>query len=125
MHHRAGLAGFAKPAVAAAAAPTANATAAAAAAPPSPPPPQQQQQQQQQLGPIGVESARGVRKPGKPADESMPDKCGPLDEDDEADMVPMIDPKTGEWGGPTRGGSAPEPTRFGDWERKGRCTDFS
>ena len=29
-----------------------------------------------------------------------------------------------EWGGPTKGGSMPEPTRFGDWERKGRCTDF-
>ena len=29
-------------------------------------------------------------------------------------------PKTGEEGGP-RG---PEPTRFGDWERKGRVTDF-
>ena len=29
-----------------------------------------------------------------------------------------------EWGGPTRGGRLSEPTRFGDWERKGRCTDF-
>ncbi|KAJ1437255.1 hypothetical protein B484DRAFT_445251 [Ochromonadaceae sp. CCMP2298] len=29
-----------------------------------------------------------------------------------------------EWNGPTRGGQRPEPTRFGDWERKGRCTDF-
>mmetsp|Transcript_2573 Transcript_2573/g.3943 ORF Transcript_2573/g.3943 Transcript_2573/m.3943 type:complete len:159 (-) Transcript_2573:331-807(-) len=29
-----------------------------------------------------------------------------------------------EWGGPTRGGRLQEPTRFGDWERKGRCTDF-
>lgn len=29
-------------------------------------------------------------------------------------------PKTGEKGGP-RG---PEPTRYGDWERKGRVTDF-
>lgn len=29
-------------------------------------------------------------------------------------------PITGEVGGP-RG---PEPTRYGDWERKGRCTDF-
>jgi len=31
-----------------------------------------------------------------------------------------INPKTGEIGGP-RG---PEPTRFGDWERKGRVSDF-
>lgn len=29
-------------------------------------------------------------------------------------------PKTGEVGGP----AGPEPTRFGDWERKGRVTDF-
>lgn len=29
-------------------------------------------------------------------------------------------PETGEVGGP----SGPEPTRFGDWERKGRVTDF-
>lgn len=32
--------------------------------------------------------------------------------------------KMAEWGGPRRGGRLPEPTRFGDWERKGRCTDF-
>ena len=26
---------------------------------------------------------------------------------------------------PERGGyTGPEPTRFGDWEHKGRCTDF-
>lgn len=29
-----------------------------------------------------------------------------------------------EWGGPRRGGRFEEPTRYGDWERKGRCTDF-
>ena len=29
-------------------------------------------------------------------------------------------PETGEIRGPT----GPEPTRFGDWERKGRCSDF-
>tara|TARA_X000000950_G_C13826352_1_gene624206 strand:+ start:796 stop:915 length:120 start_codon:yes stop_codon:yes gene_type:complete len=29
-----------------------------------------------------------------------------------------------EWGGPLQGGKMPEPTRFGDWERKGRCTDY-
>ena len=29
-----------------------------------------------------------------------------------------------EWGGPRRGGRLPEPTRYGDWERKGRCSDF-
>ena len=29
-------------------------------------------------------------------------------------------PNTGEVGGP----KGPEPTRYGDWERKGRVTDF-
>lgn len=47
-----------------------------------------------------------------------------VDTDDE-DMVPMIDPQTGEWGGPTKGGTQPEPTRYGDWERNGRCSDFA
>ncbi len=28
--------------------------------------------------------------------------------------------KTGEIGGP----KGPEPTRYGDWEKKGRCSDF-
>lgn len=31
-----------------------------------------------------------------------------------------VNPKTGETGGPT----GPEPTRYGDWERKGRVSDF-
>lgn len=29
-------------------------------------------------------------------------------------------PATGEVGGP----EGPEPTRYGDWEKKGRCIDF-
>ena len=31
-----------------------------------------------------------------------------------------VNPETGEVGGP----KGPEPTRYGDWERKGRVTDF-
>jgi len=31
-----------------------------------------------------------------------------------------VNPNTGEVGGP----KGPEPTRYGDWERKGRVTDF-
>ena len=31
-----------------------------------------------------------------------------------------VNPNTGEQGGPT----GPEPTRYGDWERKGRVSDF-
>ncbi len=33
---------------------------------------------------------------------------------------PPPTPKPKEIGGPT----GPEPTRYGDWERKGRCIDF-
>ncbi|MBL0338103.1 MAG: DUF1674 domain-containing protein [Rhodospirillaceae bacterium] len=42
------------------------------------------------------------------------------------DPSPTSPPKTGkqsiraETGGPT----GPEPTRYGDWEKKGRCYDF-
>lgn len=34
--------------------------------------------------------------------------------------APLIEQPPGEIGGP-RG---PEPTRYGDWEAKGRCSDF-
>ncbi|GKY92006.1 hypothetical protein MPSEU_000172200 [Mayamaea pseudoterrestris] len=50
------------------------------------------------------------------------------DEDEQEEM--FVEPhddftfRTKEWGGPRRGGRFMEPTRFGDWERKGRCSDF-
>ncbi|WKZ11034.1 MAG: DUF1674 domain-containing protein [Gammaproteobacteria bacterium] len=35
--------------------------------------------------------------------------------------IPAVRPETpAEFGGP----QGPEPTRFGDWERNGRCIDF-
>lgn len=34
--------------------------------------------------------------------------------------APVPPPRPREIGGP----AGPEPTRFGDWERKGRCIDF-
>ena len=45
-----------------------------------------------------------------------------------ADVVPAAEPAAEpganesprEYGGP----AGPEPTRYGDWERKGRCVDF-
>jgi hypothetical protein len=54
------------------------------------------------------------------------DACGEVDDDDDTDWEEMIipGPAGNEWGGPTRGGIHAEPTRFGDWERKGRCSDF-
>lgn len=58
-------------------------------------------------------------------------KCGPIDDEEmeQEEMFVTSDPILGhgkiqEWGGPRRGGRLAEPTRFGDWERKGRCTDF-
>lgn len=59
------------------------------------------------------EFAAEAREQKKPAD----------DEDEMEDM--FVDTAKGkEWGGPLRGGRFPEPTRFGDWERKGRASDF-
>jgi hypothetical protein len=41
---------------------------------------------------------------------------------DAADLVAAVAPSTipAETGGP----AGPEPTRFGDWEKNGRCIDF-
>ena len=45
------------------------------------------------------------------------------------DSAPGTAPETDgdtspETNGETGGPKGPEPTRFGDWEQKGRCTDF-
>jgi len=47
-------------------------------------------------------------------------------EDEVSDFEEMFIPGPAglEWGGPTRGGRRPEPTRYGDWERSGRVSDF-
>lgn len=84
---------------------------------------------------VGVEPVRGLPRGGRPsaaaaspaagAPSPPTAQCGPVPgPDDVEETVPMVDPASGEWGGPTKGGSLPEPTRFGDWERKGRCSDF-
>lgn len=54
-------------------------------------------------------------------------ECSNDDDDDDIEYEDMFVKtifKNVEWGGPLRGGRLPEPTRFGDWERKGRCTDY-
>ena len=79
-------------------------------------------------GAVAVEAVKGGPRALARATAAAPapagDACGPLPaaDDDLSDLVSNVDPKTGEWGGPTKGGSMPEPTRFGDWERKGRCS---
>jgi hypothetical protein len=41
------------------------------------------------------------------------------EDDDDGDEIDL-NKETGEVGGP----KGPEPTRYGDWERNGRCSDF-
>jgi len=54
-------------------------------------------------GPTGAKAAAGK----KPAAEKIP-------------AAPIAPPTVPEFGGP----SGPEPTRYGDWERNGRVSDF-
>ena len=62
------------------------------------------------------------------ADKVLIEKCGvnagEEEEEEEMEEMFVMGPAGMEWGGPTRGGQRPEPTRFGDWERKGRASDF-
>lgn len=44
----------------------------------------------------------------------------PSELDSEAPGNPKDQPKAAEYGGP----KGKEPTRYGDWEKKGRCIDF-
>lgn len=48
------------------------------------------------------------------------ENAGPTEDDPYAPFPDDVNPVTGERGGP----KGPEPTRYGDWERKGRCIDF-
>lgn len=58
---------------------------------------------------------------GKLDDQETPAGQHPFQEKEPLEAFPdNVNPNTGEVGGP-RG---PEPTRYGDWERKGRVTDF-
>ncbi|XP_064609359.1 succinate dehydrogenase assembly factor 4, mitochondrial-like [Liolophura sinensis] len=75
------------------------------------------------------EDSKTQRKKGKTPAGKLDDKVEtatqeyihPNQEKEPLERFPNdVNPKTGEIGGP-RG---PEPTRYGDWERKGRVTDF-
>ena len=88
--------------------------------------------------PIGNAGGADASRPSISTDESMCSHGISTDPnllenevDDDEDMEDMFvkpDACLGtseiEWGGPRRGGKFAEPTRYGDWERKGRCTDF-
>jgi len=58
-----------------------------------------------ELKPLGLSPAAAALKPA--AAQKM-------------SVAPPATPPVEEIGGP----KGPEPTRFGDWERKGRCSDF-
>ena len=49
------------------------------------------------------------RSGGKKTKKAVPEKAAPKESEKEKEI-----------GGP----KGPEPTRYGDWEQKGRCTDF-
>lgn len=49
----------------------------------------------------------------------MEDQTAPEPAAEPRKPVPAPSPEK-EFGGP----AGPEPTRYGDWEQKGRCTDF-
>lgn len=52
--------------------------------------------------------------------EKTETKTEEVKKDPYAKFPDATNPETGEIGGPL----GPEPTRYGDWERKGRCSDF-
>lgn len=56
----------------------------------------------------------------KPADSDAPQPPANGDGRTDSGERPGTAPKTEESGGP----NGLEPTRYGDWERNGRCTDF-
>ncbi|XP_058780648.1 uncharacterized protein LOC131654720 [Vicia villosa] len=59
-------------------------------------------------------------QPQTPTQESLKQsQKEPQEEEDDGDELDLNE-ETGEVGGP----KGPEPTRYGDWERNGRCSDF-
>lgn len=61
---------------------------------------------------------------GTEPNSSSKDTKEELADEDELEEMFVQGPHGIEWGGPTRGGKRPEPTRYGDWEYKGRVIDF-
>lgn len=73
-------------------------------------------------------TASSTKNDSKKSPTKVKTPVGKLDENShpDAEREPLkrwpnnTNPHTGEIGGP----SGPEPTRYGDWERKGKCVDF-
>ena len=69
------------------------------------------------------------KPPNKSANDTTENRVGDPQRKDQAANTPRdLTATTNELPGdrPTEygGQSGPEPTRYGDWEKKGRCTDF-
>ncbi|XP_058100386.1 succinate dehydrogenase assembly factor 4, mitochondrial [Magnolia sinica] len=77
--------------------------------------------QQQQESPKAAVAEEEISHPLPTAEENSESSSNPdaVSEGEEYDGI-FVNKETGEIGGP-RG---PEPTRYGDWERGGRCSDF-
>ncbi|KAF8413320.1 hypothetical protein HHK36_001298 [Tetracentron sinense] len=77
--------------------------------------------QQQQENPKKAEEGEISQSPSG-SEEKLENPDGSVNEEgeEEDDEDSDVNKETGEIGGP-RG---PEPTRYGDWERGGRCSDF-
>lgn len=59
--------------------------------------------------------------PRQPEKMAQPEKAGPAAAQPDKDkQTAEVQPQQPERGGP----KGPEPTRYGDWENNGRCTDF-
>lgn len=69
---------------------------------------------------IRQESAAVAEESEKESPEEHGEEKRDADRDDGDEEELDINPETGEVGGP----SGPEPTRYGDWEKGGRCYDF-
>ena len=52
------------------------------------------------------------------SEQGSADKASPAEEDETQSGEP--EPQSAEYGGP----KGKEPTRYGDWEKNGRCIDF-
>ncbi|XP_043700434.1 succinate dehydrogenase assembly factor 4, mitochondrial [Telopea speciosissima] len=79
------------------------------------------QQHQENPKPAKEEERIHAHLSGAEDNLENPDTSGEANEEEYDDGDdPDINKETGEIGGP-RG---PEPTRYGDWERGGRCSDF-
>ncbi|XP_058780660.1 uncharacterized protein LOC131654735 [Vicia villosa] len=59
-------------------------------------------------------------QPQTPAPESLKQSQKEQEEEEDDSDELDLNKETGEVGGP----KGPEPTRYGDWERNGRCSDF-